>query len=315
VYTESRGRFENDTEYRRFMAFWDWIAPNRFLFGVALAEVLPLSVRIGPQILSQEVVIQRAWDDPGGAEALAVRTYWQSSEVNLTIGQADAINNATQDQASRVGQYRNPDNVTLLDTTYRVESTMAQIVIPNTYRVSIEAQSGGQAVTNVVGVAAAPGQALEAAEAVQAAWKVATGPLARLTALYTLQGFRALDLSSTNGDIAFVSDSAAGGRGAGAKSTNAASALVKWNGGTRSRSSRGRMYFGPLMEVDIQTDGRTMETTAQAALVTAMGAFRTSLVSAGFPLVVISPTLMEAFPVTSHAVESIIATQRRRIRS
>jgi hypothetical protein len=296
------------------MAFWTFLAASLPDWDELIDAVMPLSLRVGGVQMSKEEVGARAWADPSSAEALAVRHYYEGSILELDIGDSDRTWNALQDQAERVQR----DGTRSRGGSFGVrvvEDGMVQLIIPNTYRVAIEASSGGQVVTNVIGVSAAGGQAQAAAEAVQAAWKVATGPLSRLTGLYALTGFRALDLSSANGDIAFVSDTAAGTRGAGAKSTNGACALVKWNGGTRSRSSRGRLYFGPLMEVDIQTDGRTMETTAATALVTAFGAFRASLASAGFPLCVISPTLSQSFPVTSHAVESVIATQRRRIRS
>jgi hypothetical protein len=75
------------------------------------------------------------------------------------------------------------------------------------------------------------------------------------------------------------------------------------------------MYLGPIMESDLNPDGRTLGAGNQTNFATAITAFRNSLTASGFPLVVLSRTLSQAFPVTSSLVESTIATQRRRIRS
>jgi len=161
----------------------------------------------------------------------------------------------------------------------------------------------------------AGGDAQSAAAAVRTAWKVATGPLSSLCNLYVLSQFVAVDISSPNGAINVLTDTTPGSFGTGQSfATAGACALVKWNGSTRSRSSRGRLYLGPIMEGDINPDGRTLTTTAQTRMNTSMTAFRNSLSSASFPLVVLSRTLSTAYPVTSSAVESTIATQRRRIR-
>lgn len=193
---------------------------------------------------------------------------------------------------------------------------MGQVILPNIYQCVVNAVSGSQDVVNVFGVqGSSSGQEVAACLAVKNAWKVASGPLSVKSSLYVLTQFRAMDLSTANGGIAVLSDTASGGQAGQTLATNAACALVKWNGGTRSRSSRGRLYFGPLAEADIQGDGRTLDTTKQTGINTAFTNFRNSLNGAGFPLVVISRKIPQAFPVTSHIVESIIATQRRRIRA
>jgi len=148
---------------------------------------------------------------------------------------------------------------------------------------------------------------------VRTAWKIASGPLSLLLTQYALTGFRAVDIGDPNGDIAVITDTTAGSV-TGSLATNAACALVKWNGGQRSRSSRGRLYFGPIGEGNINTDGRTLSSGSITAYNTAFTNFRNSLASSGYPLVVLSRVLSEAFPVTQHAVETVIATQRRRIR-
>jgi hypothetical protein len=47
------------------------------------------------------------------------------------------------------------------------------------------------------------------------------------------------------------------------KATRAAAAIIKLNGGTRSRSTRGRIYYGPIMENDINADGATLTATTK----------------------------------------------------
>jgi hypothetical protein len=69
------------------------------------------------------------------------------------------------------------------------------------------------------------------------------------------------------------------------------------------------------MEVNIDTTGRTLIPGSATAYQTAFTNFRNSLDTSGYPLVVVSRKNNSATTVTSHAVESTIATQRRRIRS
>lgn len=189
------------------------------------------------------------------------------------------------------------------------------LIIPNVYLCSISATSGGQPVVNVVGLrGSSSGQEVTAAAALKTAWKVASGPLSRLTSSYQLVEFRAMDLSSANGGIAINPDTTLGGITTGQISTNAAAALVKFNGGTRSRSSRGRLYHGPLVEGQINPDGRTIASSELPLLNTAYTNFRSSLSGSGFTLCVVSRKLSAAYDVTSSTTESVIATQRRRIR-
>lgn len=296
------------------MGFWDFIAPDFESFRETLLPVVPEAVLIGPVVLSDDDFIALAWANPGSGAGLALRTYYAASTFQVARPVADAIWGQLQQQASAGAFGAGGGFGGSFD--WKAVPNMAQLIIPGAFRVAIEAESGGQVVTNVVGVSNGGGTAQGAAEAVQTAWKIANGPLVRLTSLYQLTGFRALELGSANGGIAFVGDNTLGGSTTTPnKATNAACALIKWNGGTRSRSSRGRLYHGPLREVDCNGDGRTLEATTRTNLETAYAAFRASLSASGYPLVVLSPTLNQAFPVTSSSVELVLATQRRRIRS
>lgn len=195
------------------------------------------------------------------------------------------------------------------------EASVSQLIIPNCFQVTISMVAGGHAIENVIGVQNGGGTSPAAAAAVLAAWKVASGPLSKMSSLVQMTGVRAVDISSTNGAISTVSDTTLGSIvSTNSLSTRAACALIQWNGGTRSRSSRGRLYYGPIMETDIQADGATLASTSSTAFSTAMTNFRSSLSSSGYPLVVLSRVLSQAFSVTSHSVEPILATQRRRLR-
>jgi len=290
------------------VGFWDFIAPDLSDFQDALRPVLPETVWVGPLPLPREVFILQAWSAPGSAAGLAARVYY---EIVQTSGgsrsQADVVNNAVQQQGAAVARQ---------GVWATVEGEMT-LVISNTYRVAIRMTAGGKSITNVVGVTgSAAGQQAAAAAAVLAAWKVATGPLSQLSNLVAMADVTAIDLSSTSGGITIVSDTTTGGVGVStALSTRAAAALVTWNGGTRSKSARGRLYFGPLMESNINTDGATLIGGSATAFGTAFTAFRNSLAGAGFPLVVISQKNASTTQVTSQAVQTTIATQRRRLRS
>lgn len=195
------------------------------------------------------------------------------------------------------------------------EIAMTQLVIPNCFQATISMVAGGHVVENVVGVQNGGGTAAGAAAAVLAAWKVAGGPLAGLSSLVTMTGVRAVDISSVNGAIVTVTDTTAGGvTASNSLATRGAAALIQWNGGTRSRSSRGRLYWGPLMENNIDVDGASLTSTTVTNINARFTAMRSSLSGSSYPLVVLSRKLSQAFAVSSNACESTIATQRRRIR-
>lgn len=267
-------------------------------FESGLADVFPSSVSWLPYP-NQHQLLQLAWYNPASA-------YGVLATGLVRLRQALGLNDSQLRDQAFAGH---------ADIQRAGGAGMVHLIIPNVYRVGIYGLSGGQPVVNVVGVrGSAAGQAAGAAAAVKAAWKVASGPMSRKSSFYTFDHVSAMDLSSADGAIVESSDGTNGLLASAALATNAASALVKWNGGTRSGSSRGRMYYGPLTETDINADGRTLTSTANTQISTAMDNFRNSLSGAGFPLCVISPTNASSTLVTSHSVESVIASQRRRIR-
>jgi hypothetical protein len=74
------------------------------------------------------------------------------------------------------------------------------------------------------------------------------------------------------------------------------------------------MYFGPIGEADINSDGRTLSSTSITGIQSAFNQFRTTITNAGLEWVVVSRKLQAATPITTIGVQSVIATQRRRIR-
>ena len=188
---------------------------------------------------------------------------------------------------------------------------MAQLVIPDCYLVSIKGTSGGQPVNNVIGVRAPGNTAISVATAVKGAWKVANGPMSKLPTAYTFSEVTAMYIGSVDGDVYTTSDGTAG-TVAQQLSTNGACALITFGNGTRNKSARGRMYFGPMVEGNINTDGRTLANPQQYT--DAITAFRTALEVNNRKWVILSRKYSTATDITSIATQSIIATQRRRVR-
>lgn len=289
------------------MGFWDFVAPDLEAFRAVMRPTLNPSVQVGDRLVPADALIDLAWATPGSAWGMAARVYY---ELHETTGQptsvADVVNNALQQQGAVLANRG----------IWAVGEDVATLVIPNTYRCAISMVAGGRAISNVIGVTGSgPGLEAAAAAAVLAAWKVATGPLANLSSIVAMTDVSAVDLSSLTGGITVLADTTAGGGGAGALSTRASCALITWNAGIRSKSARGRLYFGPLREADINTDGATLVGASVTAFGTAFTAFRNSLATSGFPLCVISQKLASTTSVTSQAVQTTIGTQRRRIRS
>lgn len=291
------------------MGFWDFIAPDLEGFRRAVEPVLPPLVIIpGVGAVDRENLVLGSWSNPGSGLGLALRVYYELSKAGGNLSQGNATQNGIANHvASTPGQ----------QITLRGTSIMGQLVINKVYRCTIEMAAGGHEIANVVHVeGTAAGQEAAAAAAVLAGWKVATGPLTQLSSLVAMTQVTAMDLSSTSGGISIISDTTAGGvSSTNSLATRGACALVKLNGGTRDRSSRGRVYYGPIMEQNIQSDGATLQSSALTAFSTAFSAFKTSLSGASFTLGVASRKNSTFTSAGTLSLETTIATQRRRIRS
>lgn len=194
------------------------------------------------------------------------------------------------------------------------DDAVPQLIIANTYSVAINATSGGRPITNVIGVQKSGTTALAAAQAVLAAWTQSNGPVSQLPSQYVMSSVTAVDLSSADGQVAQVANGAQGGASNVQLATNAACAVVTFSGGTRNRSSQGRLYYGPLSEGQIQGNGRMIEEQSRGGMQNAFNLFGASLGTAGFAHVVISRTHSTASVVTTRTVQSLLGNQRRRIR-
>lgn len=291
------------------MGFWDFIAPDYPSFRAIMAPLVP-DTYLGSFTVPKDLFIAAAWASPFSAQGTLARIYYESQKtLGQSQSQADALARAIDSQGAAANNGQG---------TWVLGSGGAMtLVISNTYRIAIRMTAGGKNITNVFGVrGSAAAQQAAAAAAALAAWKVASGPLSQLSSLVSMADVTAVDLSSATGGITVLADATTGGgTTSNSLSTRASSALVTWNSGTRSKSARGRMYFGPLQETNINADGATLTSAAVTAFGTAFTNFRNSLATAGFPLVVISQKLASTTDVTSQAVQTTIATQRRRLRS
>lgn len=192
---------------------------------------------------------------------------------------------------------------------------MTMLVIADCFQVSIQGTVGGRAVDNVIGVRNASGTAAGAAAAVKAAWEAVGGPIKKgVTNQYTVAQYVATDISSSSGTIATLTGGGTGGV-TGQISTSASAALVSWNGSSRDRTTRGRMYLGPLGEGFVDSNGRTLVSGGRTDIQAGIDQFVAALGTANYPLVVLSRTKSRATLVTAATVQATIATQRRRIRS
>lgn len=287
------------------MSVAEWFWKNTY----GVTDLADFQARVGP-----------FWPDYllgplGPSNATQIQTAWESplsvpGGMANTLLAAQAVAGWTPPQVLGIGQIGGG-----YFRTRAQEEQMGQLIVADCFQVAINALAGGREVVNVIGVRNSGGTAAGAAAAVQTAWKVASGPLSTLSSYYALTSFDAMDVGSSNGDIVQVLDTTTGGLAAQSFATAGACALVKWNGGTRSRSSRGRLYFGPIRELDINTDGRTLAAASITTYGTAFTNFRNSLSAAGYPLVILSRKLGTSTTVSSQSVETTIATQRRRIRA
>ena len=290
------------------MGFWDFVAPDFSAFEAVGNRVLPPTVWAGPIPIPRELAIVDAWANPFSGVGLAMRVAIELSNSGGNQTQVNAVQNGIQQQAA---------SAPTKTITIQGAHVMSALVIANVYRASIVMLAGTHQIVNVVHVeGSASGQEAAAAAAVLAAWKTGSGPLAKLSSLVTMSSVTAMDLSSTNGGIATVSDSTAGGvASTNSLATRGACALIKLNGGTRSRTTRGRIYYGPLMENDINADGATITSGSLGLFNTAFGNFKTSLSGAGFTLGVASRKASTFTSAGTLSCETTIAPQRRRIRT
>lgn len=192
------------------------------------------------------------------------------------------------------------------------------LVIPGAFLVTLRGSANGKTVDNVIGVTN-PGTPVATPASIGTivgdAWKDNSGPMGELTPAYSFLGVHVVDLNSTTGGVADVGYSVSGGKSPGDLATMASCALIKYNGGTRQRRGNGRMYIGPLLESQINSDGRTLNSTTQTSWATKFAHFNAALGTGGLAWVVLSRKYSShSDPIQTIAVDGTIASQRRRLR-
>jgi hypothetical protein len=267
-------------------------------FRVAVEQVVP---EVGPfkNFGLTDTFAAEAWENPYAPAGVAMQLYFSRQGIPGANGVTyqGAVDTATDAGVRTVGA-----------------GMAGTLIIPGAFQVTINANVGGQTVDNVIGVTNGSGNAAGAAAAVQSAWETAGGPLQNLTNAYEVLQYQAVDLSSSTGAIAEIPSTATGEDTENGIATRGACVLFKWNGSSRSRSTRGRMYLGPLTSNCIQADGATLTDVIHTSFNNNVIQFLGILSDAGYPLAVLSRVLSVATPVSSHTTEQQIATQRRRIR-
>lgn len=190
---------------------------------------------------------------------------------------------------------------------------MPTLVIPGAYMASLHHTVSGQEVVNVIGVTAEGFGAAEAvANTVHSAWVATGGPLKNLSNKVRLEKVKVVDLSSPTGQIFEKVSTDTGGLTA-ELGPLAACAVVRIGAASRSRSSKGRVFFGPLAEASINADGRTVEPNQVTQYAASFTQFRTQLTAAGFTWAVLSRKNSSATPVAQISVAPVIGIQRRRL--
>lgn len=191
---------------------------------------------------------------------------------------------------------------------------MTTLVIPNAAQVGIEMVASGQKVMNVIGIVNVDAVSINTIlAAVKTAWEQPNGPMEKHSTTTKMVGYHGVDLNTALGQVGFLSSTMNGTTG-GDISTMASCAIIKVSSNTRSRSGNGRLYHGPLIESQVDSDGRSIASAYLDGLTNAYELFRNSLVTANHHWCILSRKNSTYTPVETSACQSIIGTQRRRLR-
>lgn len=193
---------------------------------------------------------------------------------------------------------------------------MPTLVIPDGLQLVVAGTQSGQPVINVMHFRNTSGGTRNLVTdlvAIKALWEKAAGPLKVKSNGFAMTGYKLTDISSTSGQVSELGSTVAGGV-AGSLSTMASAALIRLSGGTRDRSGSGRLYHGPLLEGQINADGRQIDTGAATTLTTAYTTWASDMLALDLEWCVASRQDSTLTTISSITVSTIIATQRRRLR-
>lgn len=192
---------------------------------------------------------------------------------------------------------------------------MATLVIPFHSQVGVEMVVSGQTVMNVLGfrepiLGADPAAVLAA---VKTAWEAADGPLKIKSNVVSMVGYHYTNLNNADGATAYLGSGAVGGR-AGNMGIISGCGVVKLSGASRNRTKNGRLFHGPIMEDDINSDGRTITSAELDRIQAAYTSFRVTMAAADFHWAVLSRKASIGTDIVASSASPIVGTQRRRLR-
>jgi len=195
---------------------------------------------------------------------------------------------------------------------------MTTLVVQNAVEVTVQMIHGGRTVDNVlhfeVPTSFSPADLATLTNAVKTNWESVTGPMSVHHTGTAVVQYKAVDLRSTTGQIYLLASTKTGavtGNGA----VMSACALVTVGGGTRNRTGNGRVYHGPLGISQVNVDGRSLVAATQTGITAAYNDFLSKMNAATFPWRVCSRKNRLLYPITNVATQTVLATQRRRMRS
>lgn len=190
---------------------------------------------------------------------------------------------------------------------------MATLVIPGAYMASLHFTVSGQEIVNVIGVSGNFLSSGVVAKAVGDVWTNLSGPHDLLPAAVVLSKVKAVDIGTPTGEVFEQVYNKAGG-GTTPMGPLSSSAVVRAGASTRSRSGKGRLYYGPLPQGMVHTDGRTLTPSTITALNTRFTYFKDQLIAREMNWVILSRKLLSFTPVETVSVAQVLGTQRRRLR-
>jgi hypothetical protein len=192
---------------------------------------------------------------------------------------------------------------------------MPTLVIAGAVKVEILGSIAGRQVANVLGAVntggagATPAQLDSLADTTLITWRSTLLPL--ISDAYEVREVRATSLNTATAPQATRTNPGSGTKSNGSSSQVAQ--LIKLLTAVRSRSSRGRVYLPPPGDGDVNSSGFLLNQQI-VDLTAAWTQLYANWAGVGFTPAVLSRTDSVAYPITGFAVDSKVATQRRRLR-
>lgn len=188
-------------------------------------------------------------------------------------------------------------------------------IIASTYRCAIDQQISGRVISNIIHVRnpVADPDLEDMGSEVGAAWLNNFGPYQANLVTYLGVDVTPLDGQSATARYTWPAN-VIGASTFDALPLNVAG-CISWRTDRRGPSYRGRTYLGAITQEAVLSSTPAQFNTAWVADINAAAiTFRAELLTAGHTLVVASYKLSTSREVTSQRVDSLVDTQRRRVR-